>query len=493
MLVSGKKLRVRPEEYESHFQAKCHSDPAAKATRNVYRQLLTGPNGGACEPIMNTLIRGDYYGKEPSVKKMKHKPVAVVMRNKLLQGQPRLSPAQRRQFSKLLNGNSHESRWMKAKLKVAYKARVHTEGAPSPDLDGSAGTQDSLNTQQYWQQMQHLNHLNRKRRTGEEWQPRGRSSVSPVALAMTDASYSENRKHTAHNNSSSTPPKQHQLLPQQLDSRRHDLIRQNGLGNGFSGGAGHVGFGREAKNTFTNTASTTNGKPNGKSVGYHDPSNFDLASPVVRQGTPPTTPTRRQLRPENAWPAQAKDRFTDTDEVAAGEHGRSAAAVPQSALLEQRDARNSARRVVKKACFTRARSDPNLTCGTEDLEPEASGTVVSDGDRAVVGSSHGRFRRQLADAKTADGMLNKQSGADLLCSSTRRPDTASSQRSSKMPATFVSEVVRSPHPRSGSRSDYKHHGIGISDHTFSARWMNPSSFVDQRVPIVPYDAVRNGA
>ncbi|KAJ9463813.1 hypothetical protein DIPPA_13393 [Diplonema papillatum] len=55
-------------------------------------------------------------------------------------------------------------------------------------------------------------------------------------------------------------------------------------------------------------------------------------------------------------PPQAKDRFTDTDEVAAGEHGRSAAAVPQcrsaavpqSALLEQRDARNSARRVVKK-------------------------------------------------------------------------------------------------------------------------------------------------
>eukprot|EP01064_Diplonema_japonicum_P006269 TRINITY_DN14188_c0_g1_i1.p1 TRINITY_DN14188_c0_g1~~TRINITY_DN14188_c0_g1_i1.p1 ORF type:complete len:321 (+),score=48.34 TRINITY_DN14188_c0_g1_i1:423-1385(+) len=125
------------------------------------------------QPLMNTLIRGDYYGKEGRLEGKalgKQKPFGIVAKNKLLQGQSRLNLSQKRQIAKYLHAR-----------------KQHT---PQNKIDSNIRERLAQQETDYWST---LDGLNRKRRINfHKASSFGDGRCSPVALAMTDCSNGAN-------------------------------------------------------------------------------------------------------------------------------------------------------------------------------------------------------------------------------------------------------------------------------------------------------------
>eukprot|EP00755_Sulcionema_specki_P014552 Sspe_Gene.57021::Locus_31316_Transcript_1_1_Confidence_1.000_Length_1463::g.57021::m.57021 len=179
-----RQMKARAERlYDEKFSARWCSDPSAKATRNKYRQLLAdtpNPVSSENEPFMNTLIRGDYYRcEENSRRKKKPKPMGIVAKNKLLQGQPRLTAKQRRLLSRAIG------KTRSAPSSVAPETQLTEEVQRYAAYKMDRLTRDH----EYWDT---LDMLNRRRRIGGRPASDPAKHVSEVALALTDASYLSN-------------------------------------------------------------------------------------------------------------------------------------------------------------------------------------------------------------------------------------------------------------------------------------------------------------
>eukprot|EP01060_Flectonema_neradi_P009125 TRINITY_DN16520_c0_g1_i2.p1 TRINITY_DN16520_c0_g1~~TRINITY_DN16520_c0_g1_i2.p1 ORF type:complete len:352 (+),score=66.68 TRINITY_DN16520_c0_g1_i2:1602-2657(+) len=171
-----RQLKINAERlYENKFHARWITDPSARATRNKYRQLLSQTSDRKSEPIMNTLIRGDYYGKEGvSLRKEKIRPFGIVAKNKLLQVQSRLSAADKRQLSKLLSE------------KAISEDRLRPTNSSLSKTNTADSDRRKCLEHDYWSA---LDALNRKRRIDFHHRGTAKTRESPVALAMTDSSY----------------------------------------------------------------------------------------------------------------------------------------------------------------------------------------------------------------------------------------------------------------------------------------------------------------
>eukprot|EP01063_Lacrimia_lanifica_P011674 TRINITY_DN18398_c0_g1_i2.p1 TRINITY_DN18398_c0_g1~~TRINITY_DN18398_c0_g1_i2.p1 ORF type:complete len:414 (+),score=149.98 TRINITY_DN18398_c0_g1_i2:94-1335(+) len=203
--------------YEEKFHKKWFADPSARATRNQYRQLLTTPgevsvgnNTGMSEPLMNRLIRGDYYADHmatrgaATAKRHAKKPVNLVAKNILLQGlQGKLSATQKIKMNKLYSTSDAQHRKVGGAGSVASLRRSPADLGTSCGSDPAArgGTPGGASVRtaaekdtHYWQT---LGGLNKKRTCNfftdeEECQPYG-----GVALAMQDPHVSQSLQRSA--------------------------------------------------------------------------------------------------------------------------------------------------------------------------------------------------------------------------------------------------------------------------------------------------------
>eukprot|EP00756_Hemistasia_phaeocysticola_P066459 Hpha_TRINITY_DN9245_c0_g1::TRINITY_DN9245_c0_g1_i1::g.28500::m.28500 len=179
--TKAERLRLKAERlYEERFHSRWFRDPSARATRNQYRQLLSdlpGPDTRREEPYMNTLIRGDYYGRDgdPYSRRRSRRP-GVVEKNRILQGQPRLTAAQRRSLYR-----SMDAATAAGARPGRLGASVMLRKTAPPVAEAPLVSRE----QEYWDQ---LHHLNRRRRVDFHGAHKfGSDQHMAMALALTDA------------------------------------------------------------------------------------------------------------------------------------------------------------------------------------------------------------------------------------------------------------------------------------------------------------------